>query len=468
MLRERSRTPADLGTSTSTRMTEIAILPPRGDIRPYRGIIAVYSHMGQASASTARGVRASVRHIRTPRLRSGDGACQKLGAREDDGRMSVERSEVNHALAVLGIPPASVTDLEPLAGGLSGATLANVTLTQRHGNASAYARRVVKVLRTGWLQELTHDTALREAQVWRSGLLARLPRTIETAYCAVSSEPDQDQRCGALLMRNVSSRLWPSAVRTPPGRRPAVTDAIVTELARMHARFWEYPCLRDPAVGLMRTTDAMLFLSPQVVTAQRASGQTNPYLPLAEQGWATFFEVVPPTARATLVRVFADPSPWLRQIDSLPRTLVHGDVWGPNLGVLPAGRGKPARLLLLDWALTTAGPATWDVLWLCGTWQGLSPVRTLALYRARLRHEFGKHGIAFKDATWRLLVEAGYLRTTLTCGEAFGQAVHHARSAPQRNRAVARARWWGARAALAAERLANSGGEPGIRAETAR
>jgi hypothetical protein len=112
------------------------------------------------------------------------------------------------------------------------------------------------------------------------------------------------------------------------------------------------------------------------------------------------------------------------------------------------------RLLLLDWALATAGPATYDPLSLCGAWHTLDPVRLLAVYRARLNRYLGARGITLSRETWQALVDAGYLRTALTCGEAFGRAAALAPAGTPRQRAEERVRWWAGRAMQAARRLA--------------
>ncbi len=111
------------------------------------------------------------------------------------------------------------------------------------------------------------------------------------------------------------------------------------------------------------------------------------------------------------------------------------------------------RLLLLDWALALTGPATYDPLWLCGGWHALDPRRILACYRMFLERRLRARGAALPRATWLALVDAGYLRTALTCGEAFGRAAEEAPAGRARVVAEARVRWWADRAVQAADRL---------------
>jgi hypothetical protein len=154
--------------------------------------------------------------------------------------------------------------------------------------------------------------------------------------------------------------------------------------------------------------------------------------------------------------VFAQPETALAAIERLPRTLIHGDIWGPNLGWLPPTRQSPRmghRLLLLDWALAAAAPAPYDVLSLCGAWHTLRPTPLLAAYRARLTRRLAARGASLTAHQWQGLANAAYLRTTLTGGEAWARAVEAAPSSLARQRALARLRWWARRGARAARRL---------------
>ncbi|HEU5349789.1 MAG TPA: phosphotransferase, partial [Ktedonobacterales bacterium] len=152
----------------------------------------------------------------------------------------------------------------------------------------------------------------------------------------------------------------------------------------------------------------------------------------------------------------AEPRAIARAINRLPRTLVHGDVWGPNMGWLPAIHGRP-RLLLFDWALALAGPGTYDVLWQCGIWPTADPARMLAFYRARLARALWVRGHQLDDATWLALADAGYLRTVLTCGEGMARLALAAPVGTARQSALAWLRWWIERALRAADRLEGTG-----------
>lgn len=382
----------------------------------------------------------------------GSAIASTLELRDDDRAL----------LADLGVASSTIQADEPLVGGISGAAVRRLLLAQPVATeAEAYhARRIYKRIppEGGWLGAASHDTAPRELRLHSTGLLADLPLGLATGTLAwVERGQSEAPAGGALLLSDERGHLLPNPIQTPPGHHPAVVGTVLAGLARLHARYWDDPRLGDPALGLTSTRDALLLTAPATLAERMASGDTQPYLALACSGWDAFFRLADPRDAAILREVFMDPAPYVAAIDALPRTLVHGDVWGPNLGLLPPVRHAPRRgrrLLLLDWALATAGPCTYDPLWLCGTWHALDPVHVLAAYRSALSRALTARGKPLSAATWRALADAGYLRTALSCGEALGRAAEE--EAPQgcaRERAEARAGWWARRAAAAVARL---------------
>ena len=353
----------------------------------------------------------------------------------------------------------------------SGSPVMLRSLSDSLSGARWSARRIVKVISSwdGWLSMASDDARVREVRLWSSGLLADLPHCIGTGvvawqdgwYSSVPSptgERDWKTR-SALLLRDETTRLWQRPLRTPPGHAPAAITTLLDDLARLHSRYWNDPRLDDAhavAIGLTPLWATLLLASPATVATRLALGDDNLYLPLARSGWEAFFALADPADAETLQRAFAEPAPYIAAITALPRTLIHGDVWGPNLGRLPPTHIAPrcgSRTLLLDWALAAAAPATFDPLWLCGVWQTLSPQRLLGAYRARLIRHLAARCVALPASVWRGLADAGYLRTALTCGEAFGRAAREAPAGAARRQAEERARWWAARGAQAARRL---------------
>jgi hypothetical protein len=362
-------------------------------------------------------------------------------------------------IAALGLDLTSIQVIERMPSGLGGGKLLRLMVTSRIGSATWREWLVMKTLlpSDGWLGAASGDSKLREIQLWERGLLHRLPAGVATGVrrWALLGDP-YHPTAGALLMPDLSSYLLRDPSRPPPGRLPSTVVALLERLATLHARYWQDTRLGDPALSLMSVGDAMLLACPEKVRARLTTGDTNPYLPLAERGWDAFFHLAPPPAVERLRTLLAHPEPIVRATVSLPQTLVHGDVWGPNLGWLPPLTNAPRRVrqaLLLDWALALSGPATYDPLWLCGGWHALDPRRILACYRMFLERRLRARGVLLPSATWLALVDAGYLRTALTCGEAFGRAAEEAPTGHARTVAEARVRWWAERATQAANRL---------------
>jgi len=363
-------------------------------------------------------------------------------------------------LPLLGIDADTVTRVEAMVGGLSGGRIYRLRLRRNQG-FGAERTRVLKYSEPleGWLGDTSGDTRIREAQLAASGLLADLPRDIALATLSVAFRGSRDHPEGAaLLMRDEQRSLLPQPFHTPPGTIPPVAVALADRLARMHARYWNDPRLDDPALGLMSPEQALLVTGPLGVVSRLSAGDTLPYLPLAAESWQTFFALAGEAASCRFQAIMAEPGRIIRAIVRLPRTLVHGDVWGPNMGWLPASQSSQAshgsrRLLLLDWALALAGPAAYDPLWLCSTWLAVDPTRVLAVYRTRLKRALQARGLSLDDATWLALADAGYLRTALTCGEALARTALAHPAGVARQTAVARVQWWIARALRAADRL---------------
>ncbi|HEY7339945.1 MAG TPA: phosphotransferase [Ktedonobacterales bacterium] len=362
---------------------------------------------------------------------------------------------VEALLRQLGVESEHITRVETIMGGLSGGRIYRLWLRGPDGGHEQ--TRVLKYSEPleGWLGAVSGDTLIREAQLAASGLLADLPRDIATATLAIAFRGPRDQPDGvALLMRDEQRHLLSNPYWTPPGTIPTDALAIVDRLARMHARYWNDPRLGDPTLGLMSPEHALLVTGPLGVAARLAAGDTLPYLPVSAESWQTFFGLAGETATRRFQAIMNEPERITRVINRLPRTLVHGDVWGPNLGWLPESHGhRRKRLLLLDWALALAGPATYDPLWLASTWLAVDPTRVLAVYRARLTRALRMRGKTLDGATWLALADVGYLRTVLTCGEAMARTAATAPAGVARRMALARLRWWIERALRAAERL---------------
>ncbi|GEM_PF-587399 len=349
---------------------------------------------------------------------------------------------------------------EPLAGGVSGAHLERALVEIEAGPAARPLRGMVPLIfkrlkpDESWLMRASGDTRCREVQLWRHGLLADAPPALCVPVLVAAY--DEETNTGALLLADVRrwlGRLEDCYAPVAPQQQAQYLD----HLARLHARYWEDTRLKDARFALASVEQALLMLAPAAIEAQLAAGDTHPYLPVSRAGWEAFFTYGPPDALARVQRVFTTPAAYLASAAEAPVTLLHGDAWPANMGLLPGARGPRGRraggrTILIDWALATAGPASFDPFWLLFAWKQVDTRLALLAYRQRLARHLARRGISLGAAEWRLLVDLGIVRTVMTCGETMGQDVLFARSEPQRARAIAALGRWTRWAANVIER----------------
>ncbi len=344
----------------------------------------------------------------------------------------------------------------PLPGGVSGAHLERVLVELEE--AAARGPEIALIFKRmkadeSWLMRASGDARCREVQLWH-GLLADAPR----ALCApvLAAAYDQATGEGALLLADVTRWLGRLEDCFAPVR-PTRWKLYLDHLARLHAHYWQDARLNDARFALASVEQTLLMLAPATIHAQRATGDTHPYLPVSQAGWEAFFMYGPAAALSKIQRVFDAPAAFLADAAAVPATLLHGDAWPPNMGMLPAERGMQgrraeSRTILIDWALATAGPASFDPFWLLFAWRKVDTRQALLYYRQRLSLHLARRSLSLSAAQWQLFVDLGVVRTVLTCGESMGQEVLFAGNVARRARAIQALGWWTRWAADAIER----------------
>lgn len=311
-------------------------------------------------------------------------------------------------------------------GGLSGATLERISLTDGDRYAGAMLKQIDP--QQSWLMRAAGDTQGREIQFTQSSLWARMPASVWVPVLAAVQQP---AGVGSLLMPDLTPVVYPATLCYEPADEGMVYR-IIDHLAEMHAAYWEAPELRTTS-WLATPADAFLAL-----TIDRLGGATHntdhdddTYGDQAFRMWPYLWRFLTKADDAEVLwRTLMEPDALLAAAQAAPATLAHGDTWIANMGGLAATALfeatqalaqkqheplTPERLILLDWALATAGPATFDSLWLAQTWRALDPLHMLALHRAALL----RHGVSAvsDDATWELLCDLGWVRTFLMGAE---------------------------------------------------
>ena len=225
---------------------------------------------------------------------------------------------------------------EPLTHtGQSGNSLERIVL--------ADGRRLVVKRLSGedWIARATHDGG-REAALWTDGLLARMPREIDHAVLGAGRE-----RTGTwLLMRDVSDELLP-----PDGRLTREESRrLLATFAAMHRRF-----AGERIEGACSLEDRITITAPAKVAGQ-VDGVY--YLPkILTVGWEVFAAAVPEDVATAVLGAMENPEPLARELAHCAPTLIHNDLRGANLGLLPD------RAIVLDWGMAGTGPCELDFAW---------------------------------------------------------------------------------------------------------
>jgi hypothetical protein len=356
---------------------------------------------------------------------------------------SLPGSEASAFLRGPGRAQVALVQHQPMKGGVSGAQLERLLVEIELAGPAARKNVLSLIFKRmrpdeSWLMRSSGDIFCREVQIWRHGLLDDAPRALCVPVLAAAY--NEVTREGALLLADVSrwlGRLDDCFASIRPDRWRQYLD----HLACLHARYWQDARLKEARFALASVEQTLLMLAPATIQAERAAGDTHPYLPVSQAGWEAFFTSGPAGALGKIQRVFAAPAAFLADAAAVPATLLHGDAWPPNMGALPDEQ-ELRRTILIDWALATAGPASFDPFWLLFAWRKVDVHRALLYYRQRLGQHLARRGLSLSAAQWQLLVDLGVVRTVLTCGESMGQEILFASNTARRARAIQALAWW--------------------------
>jgi hypothetical protein len=192
------------------------------------------------------------------------------------------------------------------------------------------------------VMRLSGDDRGREVDVFRSGVLDRLPPSVR--HAVIDGWYDDDGR-GVLVMRDLGDAVlgWTSVV-TPEQARTMLRGC-----ADLHAAYLG----AAPAAPTPLETVLGLFEPPRI---RRHAGAA--LVDLALRGWEYWPEVAPGEVGDRVLALAQDTAPLAEACRRLPPTLLHGDLATVNMAFEP---GRPACLTLIDWGLATVGPAEVDI-----------------------------------------------------------------------------------------------------------
>jgi hypothetical protein len=193
------------------------------------------------------------------------------------------------------------------------------------------AKRIVPG--TNWIDRHTKDRG-REALLFTSGVLGRMPHVID--HAVVAAERDGD--AWWVVMRDVSASLLPDGKRL--GREEHRRVLAAANL--MWEEFWE-----ERVPHLCPLHDCFRLFSPAIAHAERDGLDLLPKQ--YEAFWEAFAEAVEADVAEPVLALLADPGPLVAELEACGTTLIHADIRDEQIGL------DGDRLILLDWDVPARG-----------------------------------------------------------------------------------------------------------------
>lgn len=230
-----------------------------------------------------------------------------------------------------------VVAIEPLvSNGWSGNALERIMLAD---GQSLIAKRLVPG--GDWIGRATRDRG-REALLWTTGILERLPTAIDPAVILAVRDGD----AWWVVMRDVSELLLDgsSTLSRPESRR------VLAAANLMWNEFWD-----ERIDVLCSLTDRLGMASPQVSARERWGFDLLPKQ--FETAWEAFGDAADSDVAQAVLAIVAEPRPLAAALDACGTTLIHADLRDENMGLTANG------IVLLDWGLATQGHPTVELAW---------------------------------------------------------------------------------------------------------
>jgi hypothetical protein len=234
-------------------------------------------------------------------------------------------------------PLGDVVEHEPVVStGWSGNLLERLVLAD---GRRLIAKRIVPG--TNWIDHHTKDEG-REALLFTSGVLRRMPHEID--HAVVAAERDGD--AWWVVMRDVSASLLPDGKRLTREEHRRILEAANL----MWLEFWGE---RVPHVCSLQ--DCFRLFSPAIADAERDGLDLLPKQ--YEAFWEAFAEAVDRDVAEPVLALLEDPAPLVAELDAGGTTLIHADIRDEQIGF------DGDRLILLDWGRASQGHPVVDFFW---------------------------------------------------------------------------------------------------------
>jgi hypothetical protein len=274
-----------------------------------------------------------------------------------------------------------------------------------------------------WIDRHTKDEG-REALLFRSGVLGRLPETIDHAMVAV----ERDGEAWWVLMRDVSRSLLPEGKRMTREEHMRVLVAA----NGMWDEFWG-----EQVPHVCSLEDCFRLFAPAIGEAERDGLDLLP----KQYGafWEAFAEAVDGDVADAILALLDDPTPLVTALDARGTTLVHADIRDEQIGL------DGDRLVLLDWGRASQGHPVVDFYWsICHNgWR-------IDASHDQLVEDFRRARGERDDPQ---AVELGVIAGLAMYGWVFGHSAAYHPDPVERDWARHELRWWVPRAREALETL---------------
>jgi len=211
--------------------------------------------------------------------------------------------------------------------------------------------------------EATGGLPGREILLWRDGVLDRLPDGVGHALVDAWIEADTT----VLVMRDLGNAMFTWDDRLDADR----TRWVIQRVASLHREF-----LGAAPSYVVPLAQTLALFAP--ATAQPLADQGIELMRLVLRGWELFADEAPTDVADGVLALLADVTPLHQALAAGPLTLAHGDLATVNMAV------EGDTLVLIDWAMPTAGPGGLDVarfLAGCASVVDLTREEVLAAYR---------------------------------------------------------------------------------------
>jgi hypothetical protein len=281
------------------------------------------------------------------------------------------------------------------------------------------AKRIVPG--TNWIDRHTRDEG-REALLFTSGVLSRLPETID--HAVVTAVPDGE--AWWVVMRDVSGSLLPDEGRLTREEHRRMLAAA----NGMWEEFWD-----EPVPHLCTLRDCLQLFSPVISEAEREGVDLLPKQ--YEVFWEAFAEAADRDVADAVRALVEDPGPLVTALDACGSTLVHADIRDEQIGL------EGDRLVLLDWGRATQAHPVLDFFWsLCHNgWR-------IDADHDELVEDFRR---ARGDDDDPYAVELGVIAGLVLYGWVFGHSAAYHPDPEERDWARGELAWWVPRARRALE-----------------